>query len=46
MNDYEKQAQDFLDATGTTIEKKFLKCDKYFDDDKESRNIWEITLKR
>lgn len=45
MNDYEKQAQDFLEATGTTVSKEFLKCDKYFPDDTEQRNIWSITLK-
>jgi hypothetical protein len=42
---YEKQAQDFLEATGTTIAKEFVKCDKYFPDDAEPRNIWNITLK-
>lgn len=44
--DYQKQAQDFLDLTGSTLEINFLKHDKYFTDDKEARDIYEITLKR
>lgn len=44
--DYQKQAQDFMDKVGATMEVKFLKHDKYFSDDKESRDIYEVTLKR
>lgn len=44
--DYQKQTQDFLDLTGSTLEVKFLKHDKYFPDDKEMRDIYEIILKR
>ena len=41
---YEQQAQEFLTATGTTMKAEFMKYDKYFNDDKEPRNIWHITL--
>lgn len=44
--DYEKQAEDFLKKTSTTISWKFLKYDKYFTDDKEKRLVWEFTLTR
>ena len=45
MNEYETQAQEFLDATGTTITKEFIKYDTHFIDDIEKRNIRSITLK-
>lgn len=44
--DYEKQAQDFLKETGATIKIKFKKNDFYFADDKETRDIYRINLKR
>lgn len=44
MTEYEKQAQDFLDATQTTITKEFVKYDTYFEGDKDKRNIRQITL--
>ena len=43
---YEKQANDFLASTKSTLSVKFLKHDKYFDGDKESRDIYYCTLKR
>jgi len=46
MTDYEEQAKEFLSKTGTEFSAKFLKHDKYFEDDKESRDIYEIALKR
>lgn len=46
ITDYQKQAQDFLKKTGAKLSVKFLKHDKYFDDDKESRDIYSCTLKR
>jgi hypothetical protein len=46
MNEYEKQANDFLKETQTIITIKFLKWDKHFNDDKENRDIYKITLKR
>lgn len=45
-NEYEQQAQSFLEKTGTTFKAEFIKNDKYFDDDKETRDIYQITLKR
>jgi hypothetical protein len=46
MTDYQKQANDFLEKTGASLEVKYLKTDKYFEDDKEIRDIYEVTLKR
>ena len=46
MNDYEKQAIEFLEKTNTTLTIKFLKFDKYFQDEEEKRDIYEITLNR
>lgn len=44
--DYDAQAEKFLKNTGTIFSAKFLRHDKYFPDDKESRDIYEITLQR
>lgn len=46
MNDYQKQAQDFLTKSGTSFKAKYLKHDLYFADDKKPRDIYRITLKR
>jgi hypothetical protein len=46
ISTYEQQAIDFLNKTNCTIEIKFLKHGKHFQDDKEERDIYEITLKR
>jgi len=43
---YRKQAEDFLAATNTTFKAKFYKHAKYFTDDKQSRDIYKITLRR
>lgn len=45
-NDYEAQAQDFLNKTGTEFKVEFLRHDLYFRDDKHKRDIYEITLTR
>jgi len=45
-NEYEESARRFLSKTNTEFSAKFLKNDIYFDDDKEKRDIYEITLKR
>ena len=42
--DYQKQGTDFLKKTGTTMEVKFNRQGKYFDGDKEERDIYDITL--
>lgn len=46
MTDYQKQANDFLEQTGTTLSFKFSGHDYHFEDDKEMRDIWKITIKR
>jgi len=46
MNNYEKQAEDFLKETKTEFKVKFVKHDLYFTDDKETRDIYKITLKK
>lgn len=46
MEECEQQANKFLEKTGTEFKIVFLKNDKYFDDNKETRDIYEITLKR
>jgi len=44
--DYEKQARDFLEKTGVTMHKTYLGCMKHFDDDKEKRDVYSISLTR
>jgi len=44
--DYNQQAADFLTKTGATMQVKFLRNGKHFDDDKDVRDIYEITIKR
>ena len=46
MNEYEAQAEQFLKETETTFKTEFLKNGLYFEDDKETRDIYLITLKR
>ncbi|MFW6311633.1 MAG: hypothetical protein ACOC1K_05295 [Nanoarchaeota archaeon] len=49
MTEYEKQAQDFLGKTGTTLTTKFLRTDHYFPDDEEQkakRDVYQFTLQR
>lgn len=43
--DYKKQAADFLTATGTEFKAVYKSHDFYFDGDKETRDIYNITLK-
>lgn len=46
MDEYIKQASDFLEKTGTVFTAEFLKYDFHFTGDKEKRDIYKITLKR
>lgn len=46
MTDYQKQAADFMDKTGTKMDLKFIGNFPYFDDDKESRDVYQVTLTR
>ena len=43
---YQKQATDFLEKTNTTIEIVFSRNGYHFENDKETRDIYTITLKR
>jgi hypothetical protein len=45
-NEYDEQAEKFLRDTETEFSAKFLRTDKYFPDDTDKRDIYEITLKR
>ncbi len=46
LSQYDIQAADFLKKTGATMDIKFLKHDKHFHDDKESRDIYSVTISR
>jgi len=46
MNNYTKQADDFMKKTGTSFEAEYVGHDIYFDGDKEARDIYRITLER
>jgi hypothetical protein len=46
MDEYTKQAKDFCQETGTIIEINFSHYGKHFIDDKEKRDIYNITIKR
>jgi hypothetical protein len=43
---YEQQAIDFLQSTNTEFSATYLRSGKYFDDDKETRDVYQISLKR
>lgn len=44
--DYNKQATDFLKSTDTNVIIEFLRNGKHFDDDKENRDVYKVTIKR
>ena len=46
MNEYIKQASDFLSETNSTLNIEFLKRAIHFEGDTEERNIYKVTLKR
>ena len=46
MNEYEKQAQAFLQQTGTELSIDYVDFKPYFPGDKESRAVFEFTLRR
>lgn len=46
MNEYTKQAQDFLKATKTTFKAVFIENTPHFSDDTESRDIFKVSFKR
>ena len=43
---YEKQANDFLSKTGTTMKINYSHNGKYFADDKQNRDIYKITISK
>ena len=46
LNEYDKHANDFLTKTGTTFKAVLLGHMRHFIDDKEKRDVYEITLER
>ena len=46
MTEYEKQAQDFLESTGTELTVTYKGDMKYFPGDREKRAVFEFTLRR
>ena len=46
MSEYEKQAQDFLESTGTELTVEYSHYSKYFPSDEEPRAVFEFTLCR
>jgi len=46
MNEYEKQANDFMQETGCTMHAVKLGTMPHFDDDKKSRDVFQITFVR
>ena len=46
MDNYEKQATEFLASTGATIECTKLGTFKYFSDDEEPRDVFNVTIAR
>lgn len=46
INEYDKQASDFLKSVGATIEIKFKRFGFHFIDDTDKRDIYSITIKR
>jgi len=45
-SEYDKQVEKFLKETKTEFKTEFVKWDYHFQDDKEKRDIYKITLKR
>lgn len=46
ISSYEQQAINFLNSTSTEFKCEFIKNSKHFSDDKETRDIYKITLTR
>jgi len=44
MNEYEKQAKDFLKATSTTLKIEFEGYKSHFVDEEQKRNVYKVTL--
>ena len=46
MTQYDKQAKDYLDKYGLKIDWLYMGRSKYFDDDKETRDVYTFVLRR
>jgi len=46
MNEYDKQAVDFLKKTNTTLTTQFLKHDTHFEGETTTRDIYEVKLQK
>jgi len=46
INEYEKQANDFLIKTGATMTIEFFAHMPHFDGDKEKRDVYNVTIRR
>ncbi len=46
QNEYTKQAQEFLDNTDTTVSAVFDSYGPHFEDDKDCRDIYNVTITR
>jgi len=46
MNDYDKQAEDFLEKTNSTLRIEYLRHDYYWPKDEAKRNIYKFTLQK
>lgn len=46
MCEYQKQANDFLTKNNITFKAKFLKNDYHFSEDKDTRDIFNVTFSR
>ena len=46
QSEYDKQANDFLKKTGATIKVKFFKYAKHFQNDKQERDIYKVTISK
>ena len=46
MNEYTEQGNKFLEETGTKMTVEFLYHGKHFDDDKDKRDVYKVTLER
>jgi len=46
LGQYDEAARSFIESTKSTIDIEFLKHDKYFKDDIEKRDIYNITISR
>ena len=44
--EYDAQAGEFMRKWGVKIHRRFIGKTRYFPDDREPRNVWEITLER